>query len=126
MKNKHKSNRGVFRDFLILNSAFLLLLAGCNLAPTYHQPSVQTPPAFKETNGWKLAQPSDGVIKGKWWEMFNDPKLNELEAQVAISNQNIAAALQNFFAARAMVNEARSAYYPTVSVAPSAIKTRNS
>src|SRR5271169_5389987 len=102
MKISRKSNRSICRDFIILGSSFLLLLAGCNLAPSYHQPTVQTPPAFKETNGWKLAQPSDGVIKGNWWEMFNDPKLNALESQVAISNQNVVAALENFFAARAL------------------------
>ena len=124
MKNSKQSNRSRLLDFLILNSAFFLLLTGCNLAPSYHQPSVQTPPAFKETNAWKLAQPSDGVIKGKWWESFNDPQLNALEEQVAISNQNIAAALENFFAARALVKEARSAYYPTVSVDPSVTKTK--
>jgi NodT family efflux transporter outer membrane factor (OMF) lipoprotein len=106
----------------ILFSSVLVALAlgnGCNLAPSYHQPPVQTPPAFKETNGWKLAQPSDGVIKGKWWESFHDAQLNALEDQVAISNQNIVAALENFFAARALVKEARSAYYPTVSAVPS-------
>jgi NodT family efflux transporter outer membrane factor (OMF) lipoprotein len=108
---------------LLLALIVLALISGCNLAPTYHQPVVQTPPAFKETNGWKLARPSDGVIKGKWWLMFNDPQLNALEDQVAISNQNVVAALENFFAARALVKEARSAYYPTVSAAPSATRT---
>jgi len=42
---------------------------------------VETPPSFKEqtpeesetTNTWKTAQPADGVTRGKWWEMFNDP-----------------------------------------------------
>ncbi len=124
MKNCQKSNRSAFLYFFLLPSSFFLLLAGCNLAPSYRQPSVQTPPAFKETNAWKLAQPSDGVIKGKWWESFNDPQLNALEEQVAISNQNIAAALENFLAARALVKEARSAYYPTVSADPSATKTK--
>ncbi len=123
MKNSQQSNRSAFLDFLILNSYFLILLTGCNLAPGYHQPSVQTPPAFKETNAWKLAQPGDGVIKGKWWESFNDPQLNALEEQVAISNQNIVAALENFFAARALVKEARSASYPTVSVDPALTKS---
>jgi NodT family efflux transporter outer membrane factor (OMF) lipoprotein len=124
MKNRQQSKRNAFFDFLILNSAFLLLLGGCNLAPNYHQPSVQTPPAFKETNAWKLARPGDGVIKGRWWESFNDPQLNALEEQVAVSNQNIAAALENFFAARALVKEARSAWYPAVSVDPSVTKTK--
>ena len=126
MKNSKQSNRSAFFLFCLLPSAFLLFLVGCNLAPHYQQPAVQTPPAFKETNGWKLAQPSDGVIKGRWWEMFNDPQLNALEEQVAISNQNIVAAFENFMAARAVVKEARSAYYPTVGVDPSFTKTRTS
>jgi NodT family efflux transporter outer membrane factor (OMF) lipoprotein len=104
--------------------AVLVLISGCNLAPKYNPPTVATPPAFKETNGWKQAQPSDGVLKGKWWEMFNDPRLDALEEQVAISNQNVVAALQNFFAARDLVKEARSAYYPTVGVDPSITKTK--
>jgi NodT family efflux transporter outer membrane factor (OMF) lipoprotein len=124
MKHSKQSSRSAFLDFLILTSYFLLLFSGCNLAPSYQKPSVQTPPAFKEANGWQLAQPSDGVIKGKWWETFNDPQLNALEEQVAISNQNIAAALENFFAARALVKEARSAYYPTVGVAPAVAKSQ--
>lgn len=123
MKISKQLKRSAFFYFIILTSSFFLLLAGCNLAPGYHQPSVQTPPAFKETNAWKLAQPSDGVIKGKWWESFNDPQLNALEEQVAISNQNIAAALENFFAARALVKEARSAGYPTASVDPAMTKS---
>jgi NodT family efflux transporter outer membrane factor (OMF) lipoprotein len=102
----------------------LALLNACNLAPSYQKPAVQTPAAFKETNGWKQAQPRDAVLKGKWWESFNDPALNQLEERVAISNQNIAAALENFMAARAVVKQARSAYYPTLGVAPSVAKAR--
>lgn len=116
------------RHAILFSAALLVfaLMAGCNLAPTYHRPSVETPAAFKETNGWKIGQPSDGLLKGKWWEMFNDPQLNALEEKVAVSNQNVAAALQNFFAARDIVKEARAAYYPTAGVNPSATYTRNS
>lgn len=102
----------------------LIVAAGCNLAPNYHQPTVATPPAFKETNGWKTAQPSDGAIKGNWWEVFGDAQLNALEQEVAISNQNVAVALENFMTARALVKEARSAYYPTLSVDPSVTQTK--
>jgi NodT family efflux transporter outer membrane factor (OMF) lipoprotein len=125
MKNSRQSKRNLFFGFLILNSYLLLFLSGCNLAPAYDRPSVSTPPAFKETNGWKLAEPSDGVIKGKWWEMFNDPQLNALEEQVAISNQTIAGATQTFFAARALVQQARAAYYPTVTVDPAVTKSHS-
>jgi NodT family efflux transporter outer membrane factor (OMF) lipoprotein len=112
----------------------LVLLKSCDKAPKYVQPSVPTPPAykelapdvFKETNDWKFARPNDGVIRGKWWEMFNDAQLNGLEEQVNVANQNIALADANFRAARALVKEARSQYFPTVTTSPSIIVSRQS
>jgi outer membrane protein TolC len=100
---------------------------GCDKAPKYKQPSVAVPPAykenlpvsFKETDDWKLAHPKDDTIRGKWWELFNDPQLNALEEQVNISNQNIAQADAAFRAARAVVKQTRSEYFPTVTTSPS-------
>lgn len=99
-----------------------LLLAGCNFAPKYNRPTVNTPASFKEaakpstgaTNLWQLAQPGDALARGKWWELFGDPELNKLEEQVAVSNQNVAAAFANFMAARAIVNETRAQLFPIV------------
>jgi NodT family efflux transporter outer membrane factor (OMF) lipoprotein len=112
----------------------LILFKSCDKAPKYVKPSVATPPAykeiapdtFKETNDWKFARPNDSVIRGNWWEMFNDPQLNTLEAQVNISNQNIALADANFRAARAVIRESRSQYFPTVTTSPSIIVSRQS
>jgi NodT family efflux transporter outer membrane factor (OMF) lipoprotein len=106
--------------------AALALAAGCNFAPKYTVPTVATPPAYKETNDWKTAEPSDAALKGKWWEIFNDPKLDALENQVTVSNQNIIAALENFLAARAVAKQARSALFPTVTAVPSATRTQPS
>jgi NodT family efflux transporter outer membrane factor (OMF) lipoprotein len=64
------------------------------------------------------------VLHGKWWELFNDPQLNALEEQVNISNQNIKSAAASYFAARALVKQARAQYYPTVSVGPSITTSR--
>ena len=36
---------------------------------------------------WKQAQPSEGMLSGRWWEMYNDPRLNALEEQVAINTR---------------------------------------
>jgi len=104
----------------------LVLFKGCDKAPKYTKPPVATPPAFKETDGWKFAHPSDAVIRGKWWEMFNDPQLNGLEEQVNTANQSIALADANFRAARAVVKESRSEYFPTVTTSPSIIVSRQS
>jgi NodT family efflux transporter outer membrane factor (OMF) lipoprotein len=65
-----------------------------------------------------VAQPKDDALHGKWWEIFGDPQLNALEEKVNVSNQNIAAAAANFFAARALVKEARSQLFPTVTTNP--------
>jgi NodT family efflux transporter outer membrane factor (OMF) lipoprotein len=104
----------------------LALFGGCSFAPRYTVPPVQTPAAYKEVDGWKVAQPKDDVIRGKWWEMFSDPLLNALEEQVAISNQTLLAALANLQEARAVIKEARSQYFPAASLEPSVTKTYQS
>ena len=48
------------------------------------------PDEYKEVAGWKIAEPGDDKIWANWWEMYRDPKLNQLEEQVQISNQTIA------------------------------------
>jgi NodT family efflux transporter outer membrane factor (OMF) lipoprotein len=112
--------------------AALAVLEGCNPAPHYTKPPVQTPPSFKEAvpaefkenDGWRIAQPSDDKIRGKWWEMYHDPQLNALEEQVQVSNQSILAAEANYRSARALVVSARSALFPTISASPSYTNSR--
>ena len=112
----------------------LVLFKGCDKAPKYVKPSVATPAvykeispdAFKETKDWKFARPNDSEIRGKWWEMYNDPQLNTLEDRLNTANQNIALADANFRAARALVKESRSQYFPTVTTSPSIIASRQS
>jgi NodT family efflux transporter outer membrane factor (OMF) lipoprotein len=107
----------------------LLLVNGCDVGPKYHTPAVQAPAAYKEltpedmkaTDGWKVAQPKDDALHGKWWEIFNDPQLNALEEQVNVSNQSIAQAYANYMAARALVKQARSQYFPTITTTPSIV-----
>ncbi len=116
----------------LLCSSLFLLLPGCVVGPKYHRPSVETPGTYKEVtpedlkkmDGWKVAQPQDSALHGKWWEIFGDPQLNALEEQINISNQNVASAFANFMAARALVREARAQYFPTLSVGASATRQR--
>jgi NodT family efflux transporter outer membrane factor (OMF) lipoprotein len=118
------------RPTTVMLLSSLLVLQGCNVGPKYNRPSVQAPGSFKEVtpedlkkmDGWKVAQPQDNTLHGKWWEIFQDPQLNALEEQINISNQNVAAAFANFMAARALVREARAQYFPTVSVGPSILR----
>jgi NodT family efflux transporter outer membrane factor (OMF) lipoprotein len=109
------------------------MLAGCNVGPKYVPPRVtapqvfkESPTQFKETDGWKVAEPQDATLRGKWWEIYNEPDLNALEEQLNIDNQNIRQAFENFMEARALVREARSQLFPTVSVGPSYTRSQQS
>jgi len=80
-----------------------------------------TPVALKEMVGndqWKMATPSDGLLKGKWWEIFGDPQLNRLEELVSVNNQNVKLAEAQFRQARALVAANHANYYPTIGSAP--------
>jgi NodT family efflux transporter outer membrane factor (OMF) lipoprotein len=115
-------------------AALLLSLSGCVVGPKYHPPAPQAPAAVykesptqsQEAGLWTPAQPADAKLRGKWWEIFNDPELNALEEQLDINNQNIKQYFENFMEARAIVREARSQYFPTLSVAPSFTRSRTS
>jgi NodT family efflux transporter outer membrane factor (OMF) lipoprotein len=99
---------------------WLLLSTGCAVGPKYQRPSAPTPTAFKEPppQGWKEAQPNDSVIRGKWWELYNDPELNALEEQVNVSNQNVLQVEAQFRAARDAVRIARAALFPVIGTSP--------
>ena len=101
----------------------VLLLAGCTVGPKYQRPAAEVPPVYKEVGDWKPAQPSDEHLSTNWWEIFQDPQLNALEAQVNVSNQNLKAAEAAYTQARAILRYSRADYFPTLTVNPSA--TRN-
>jgi NodT family efflux transporter outer membrane factor (OMF) lipoprotein len=111
---------------LVALAAPLMLLTACTVGPDYVRPTAEAPAAFKEMDGWKQAQPRDQEIKGKWWEAYNDPLLNNLEEQVNISNQNLAQAEAQYRQARALVQSARAGYFPTVSASASESRSRAS
>ncbi|HXA04592.1 MAG TPA: efflux transporter outer membrane subunit [Bryobacteraceae bacterium] len=114
--------------FLGLLIPAMLLSTACMVGPKYQRPAAPVSPAFKEPppEGWKEAQPSDGIIRGKWWEIYNDPNLNALEEQVNISNQNILSAEAQYREARDAVRIARSGLFPTVTGSASIVNSKTS
>jgi NodT family efflux transporter outer membrane factor (OMF) lipoprotein len=117
--------------FALYPAITALLLTGCMVGPKYHAPSpsltATAPPAaykesptqFQDTDGWKVAQPQDAMLHGKWWEIYNDPELNALEEKLNIDNQNIKQFFENFMTARTLIAEAHSQLLPTVGTVPS-------
>jgi NodT family efflux transporter outer membrane factor (OMF) lipoprotein len=120
------------------------ILSGCKpVGPNYTRPNYTAPPAYKETGastvqapltpppnppggGWQTANPSDGMLKGKWWEVYQDPQLNQLEERIVTYNQGLHQALETYLAAQDQARAARSALYPTLSVGPTVAHDKNS
>jgi NodT family efflux transporter outer membrane factor (OMF) lipoprotein len=120
--------------------AALSFLTGCKpVGPNYQRPAYTAPSAYKETGApsvvpppnplggtWTPASPSDGMLKGKWWEVYNDPQLNQLEERIATNNQALRQAMENYLAARDQVAAVRSTLYPTLSIGAGAVHYKNS
>lgn len=108
----------------------LLLVAGCSVGPDYQRPDAPTGSTFKEAAaappGWKLGTPGDTIPKGAWWTIYHDPVLDGLEAQVALSNQNIKSFEAQYAQAQAITDEARSQEYPTAGVSAGVTRSRSS
>ena len=96
--------------------ALLLSLAGCAVGPAYQRPAFTAPLAYQQAAGWVVAAPSDALDRGPWWALFGDPLLDQLAAQVEVSNQNVAAAAAAYAQARALLAEQRAALFPVVSL----------
>ena len=122
------------RSYLLIGAATVfLMLSGCMVGPKYVKPTTPTAPGFfkeatdwKEGDGWKIAKPGDALVRGKWWELYGDAKLNELEEQVGPSNETLKIAEANFRQSRTAIRFNRAAEAPTIGTSPSISAVRNS
>ncbi len=133
-RNPHSRHAcGSGRTFLWLALSATAWMSGCKaVGPNYSRPVYQAPAAYSElgaravvppanpTGGsWKPASPSDGMLRGNWWEIYRDPQLNQLEERVTTQNPSLRGAVETYLAARDQIAAARSLFYPTLSAGPS-------
>ncbi len=107
---------------LAINAA---MLSACTVGPDYVRPDAVTPMAYKETaSSWKIAKPQDDVRRGEWWKtLYDDPVLNNLMAQVNVSNQTLKQAEASYRQARALAAGAQATFFPIVTVGASATRS---
>jgi multidrug efflux pump len=104
----------------------VVLASGCTVGPDYVRPTAPMTAAYKEDTGWKAAEPNAAIASTEWWTVYGDPGLDALEPRIQVGNQNLAAAEARFRQARALVGQARAAWYPQVSVGVSVTRSRQS
>jgi NodT family efflux transporter outer membrane factor (OMF) lipoprotein len=107
-------------------SALALLLAtasACSVGPDYKKPDAAMATQFKEQAGWKASDPQDEIDRGVWWSIYNDPTLDDLEKQIDISNQTLKQSEAAYRQSRAVVDQARASFFPTVTGTGSATRS---
>jgi outer membrane protein, multidrug efflux system len=101
--------------------------AACSFAPPYQVPDTgKAPEQYKETGGWKVAQPQDGAPRGSWWTLYDDAELTALEEKILDSNLTLKAAFARLEYARAQYRIARADLFPSVTADPYATRERYS
>ena len=112
---------------LFVLGIFTSLLTACSFAPKYERPAMPIPAHYKEAGQWiTVKSPVHFSSQNEaWWKLFHDETLNQLEQKVTCGNENLKIALARYEQACALVQVARSAYYPTVIGIANATKQQN-
>jgi len=97
------------------------IITGCTVGPDYHQPA---PVALPADWHWKKAEPRDDVAKGPWWEIFHDPKLDQLESLALAQNQDLRQAMGRVDEARARARLSGAEFFPSLTLEPNYTRTQ--
>ncbi|RON57208.1 efflux transporter outer membrane subunit [Pseudomonas frederiksbergensis] len=105
-----------------------LALQGCSMAPAYKAPVIDLPAQYREqaSDGpWHLAEP-DRQVSSHWWQLYEDPRLNDLQQQLLKANPDLAAALAHFDAAQAYAGQLHAGLFPQISASAQPLRQRQS
>ena len=106
-------------------AAAAIVLSGCAVGPDYRRPALTVPADFKEAREWKQADPRDNFDRGRWWSMYGDPVLDELEAGIEVASQNLRLAEAQYRAAQGLATQAESALWPVLTASASITRSHS-
>src|SRR5450755_1628322 len=107
----------------IATVSLMILLAGCTMGPNYHRPAIQTPDTFRAPEP-AAANDAASVADLKWWQVFKDEKLQELEKTALVQNYDLRDAVTRIEAARANLGITRSDQFPNLGIGADISTTR--
>ena len=116
-------NGRTMRQFARATGAVILTLVAtsCTTGPDYTRPSMAVPASYKSVPGPEINQPN---LSRQWWRLFNDAELNALAEEALAANQSVKAAMARVAQSRASARSVKSAFYPVVTMDPSATRSR--
>jgi outer membrane protein, multidrug efflux system len=104
--------------------AFGLLLAGCMVGPNYQRPPIDAPGVYRDDRQTSIAS-AESLGNEKWWEVFQDPVLQQLIRTALEQNYDLRIAASRVLQAQAQLGITRANQFPTVSAGAEAFSQRN-
>jgi multidrug efflux system outer membrane protein len=103
------------KSTIIFAVIFAGLAGGCTVGPNYHRPAVQSPASFRDLADNPQAQSQTASYADlKWWQVFEDPQLQELIRTALKQNYDLQIATERINAARGQLAVTRSSQFPQV------------
>src|SRR5712671_1100874 len=99
------------------------LLTGCTVGPNYHKPIIQTPATFRSPSPLQASDASS-FADLKWWQVFKDERLQELERTALVQNYDLRDAVARVEAARASLGITRADQFPNIGASADISTTR--
>ena len=100
---------------ILINVLAFAFLTACIVGPNYQRPPVQTPAAYRDlSSNPQLQTQAASYADLPWWQVFRDPKLQELIRTALKQNYDLQLATERINAARAQLAITRSALFPQV------------
>jgi len=111
---------------LIALSLIMPLLSGCAVGPNYKRPSANVPGVYRGAMPQEAAQPAaESLGDQKWWEVFQDPQLQDLIRTALQRNYDVRIAATRILEAQAQVGITRADQLPTISGGAEALNQRS-
>jgi|APCry1669193181_1035450.scaffolds.fasta_scaffold26948_2 NodT family efflux transporter outer membrane factor (OMF) lipoprotein len=110
----------------LITSLFFMLLLGCTKEAFYENPVIPSPLAFKENTDWVAVNGSQELIENNWWQLFNDPKLDQLESMLDDKNPNLAVYVARLEQAQAYTMNLKSEIVPNIDLIGQSTSNRES
>lgn len=93
----------------------IAVVSGCMVGPNYKRPTVQTPATYRDLSANpQLQTQTTSFADLPWWQVFQDPQLQELIRTALKQNYDLQIATERINSARAQVAVTRSSLFPQV------------
>lgn len=111
---------GIYLALVCLSST------GCAVGPNYRRPAVGVPATYRAQPPTAVPQPSSASLGNeKWWQVFQDPVLQQLIRTALLQNYDVRIAATRILQAQAELGITRASEFPMAAAGAQALSERN-